>query len=64
LISIAFLASYSTMARERTETALPEASIVTITESRQSPDRTLDLPQARVPDTDFRMLVGDQSAGN
>ena len=64
LMTIALLSTSSTIAQEGTVAASPQAPIITIAESRQSPERTSDLPQARAIDTDFRMSVGDQSAGN
>jgi hypothetical protein len=65
LMSIALLSSFSTIAQERAVAALPQqVSTFAIAENRQAFDRASDLPQARVADTDFRVLVGDQSAGN
>jgi len=62
LMTIALLSTSSTIAQEGTVAASPQGSIIAIADSRESPDRTSDLPQAS--DTDFRILVGDQSAGN
>ena len=64
LMTIALLSPLSTIAQEPTVAALPQASIVAIAENRQPLDRASDLPQAHALDTEFRVSVGDQSAGN